>query len=77
MAAPMPHCSDRPGGLPGDHDRQRHPRRPAPWIAPWRSLTPWWVMLAGVVLGQWIGFPPLLFVAMAAVCLLLSCLLEG
>lgn len=46
------------------------------WIAPWRSLTPWWVMLAGVVLGQWIGFSPLLFVAMAVVCLLLGFLLE-
>lgn len=48
----------------------------SPWIAPWRSLTPWWVMLAGVVLGQWIGMTPQLFLVMAATCLLLGVLNE-
>lgn len=35
---------------------------------------PWFVMISGVLLGYWIGFSPHLFVAMAAVCLLLGLL---
>jgi hypothetical protein len=46
------------------------------WIAPWTSLSPWWAMLAGVVLGQWIGTTPALLIAIAVACLLLSILMD-
>jgi len=46
------------------------------WIAPSTSLLPWWVMLAGVVLGQWIGATPALLIPIAVACLLLSILMD-
>lgn len=42
--------------------------------APWPRLLPWVVMVAGLLLGRWVGYSPSLFVAMAATCLLLGVL---
>lgn len=52
----------------------RGSRAPGPWITPWPRLMPWLVMLAGLVLGRWVGYSPSPFVAMAATCLLLGLL---
>lgn len=63
---------------PGGKSREVDPRYSAaaagPWFAPWPRLTPWFVMMAGLCLGRWVGYTPHLFVAMAASCLLLGLL---
>lgn len=42
------------------------------WIAPWPLVSPWFVMIGGLLLGHWIGYSPQLFVLMALSCLLLG-----
>jgi len=49
-------------------------RPPGPGWAPWPRLLPWVVMLAGLVLGRWLGYTPHLLMATAVACLLLGLL---
>ena len=40
----------------------------------WSAVTPWFVMMAGVLLALWIGSSPHLLLAMAVACLMIGAL---
>jgi hypothetical protein len=61
----------------GDPIRKVSDQWPLPMRAPWPSQIPWWVMACGVALGWGVGYTPHLFIAMAALCLLLGFLSRG
>ncbi len=52
------------------------PVRGGSFFSPWTNWRAWMVMLAGVLLGQVIGFSPQLFVLIAAFCLLCGWLFD-
>jgi hypothetical protein len=74
------------GNDPTDPDRQSSDQsagespksRPSgsAWMSPWPSVAPWFVLVAGVLLGHWIGYSPHLFVAMGAACLVVGLLAD-
>lgn len=75
MEQPEPDQSDLQRGQPP----ARHASHGAhgPWFSPWSVQKPWWILLAGVVLGRWLGYSPHLFVVTAAVCLMVGFLNEA
>lgn len=46
------------------------------WISPWPSVAPWFILVAGVLLGHCLGTSPHLFVAMGAACLVVGLLAD-
>ncbi len=52
------------------------PVRGGSFFSPWTNWRAWMVMLAGVLVGQVIGFSPQLFVLIAAFCLLCGWLFD-
>lgn len=68
------------GGEKAGGWRQKKPPagrvREGSYFSPWTNWRAWMVMLAGVLVGQVIGFSPQLFVLIAAFCLLCGWLFD-
>jgi hypothetical protein len=68
---------------PGEKADEMNPQKPPAEnvgerfvFSPWSNWRAWMVMLAGVLVGQVIGFSPQLFVGIAAFCLLCGWLFD-
>ncbi len=71
--------SDGPSERADGWKRQKPPGEPVrggSFFSPWSNWRAWLVMLAGVLVGQMIGFSPQLFLLIAAFCLLCSWLFD-
>jgi len=69
----------RAGERNGERKLQNPPDEPlrgGSFFSPWTNWRAWMVMLAGVLVGQVIGFSPQLFVLIAAFCLLCGWLFD-
>ncbi|MBW4532148.1 MAG: hypothetical protein KME02_15800 [Aphanothece saxicola GSE-SYN-MK-01-06B] len=80
-------ASDRPPSSAGEKPGERvggwkFQKTPAglvlggSFFSPWSNWRAWMVMLAGVLVGQVIGFSPQLFVVIAALCLVCGWLFD-
>ncbi len=66
-------AGERAGEKTGEWKPQKPPAeqvRGGFYFSPWTNWRAWMVMLAGVLVGQVIGFSPQLFVLISAFCLL-------
>lgn len=76
---PSSKAGERPGEGAGGWKPQKSPAEPVrggSFFSPWTNRRAWMVMLAGVLVGQVIGFSPQWFVLIAAFCLLCGWLFD-
>ncbi len=76
---PTSTAGERPSEGTGEWKPQKPPAEPVrggSFFSPWSNWLAWMVMLAGVLVGQVIGFSPQLFVLIAVFCLLFGWLFD-